>query len=500
MTTNQLHPGFAASTTRARLLTLARTPGSLWLETAGTRRASAQSIISTTPALWLRGTGNFLEIVPGPEGVRGWLRRFRDADPGPGDAFDRLQRIANRLRFSPTGTESPSGSKPPLFLGGLAGCFSYDLGRRFENLPHQLKTEVPWDFQLGLYDEVLLIGGDRAQEIRHHRLPGAPFTLLQRWQQLNTSPVQLPDPKAGLAGTLQTELSQAEHSEAVARIKAEIRAGSVYQANLTFRMRGRCPHPDSPLSTFARLLRDNPAPYAAYLDLPDCTLVSSSPESFLELQRDGRVQSQPIKGTIARLPQQPAEDRAQREKLIKSKKDHAELAMIVDLMRNDIGRVCEPGSVDRNPQLIAEAHPSVWHLVGTVRGQMGQGRDAFDLLRACFPPGSCIGAPKLRAMALLEELERSRRGPYTGAIGWIGLDGTLSLSVAIRTLLFQGQQVSFGVGGGIVYDSEADSEWHEALLKGRALVSALRSKEAAEKGWIESDRSRAGTETAEPCP
>jgi anthranilate/para-aminobenzoate synthase component I len=151
--------------------------------------------------------------------------------------------------------------------------------------------------------------------------------------------------------------------------------------------------------------------------------------------------------------------------------------MIVDLVRNDVGRVCTPGSVDRNPLLLAEAHPSVWHLVGDVHGQLAQGRDAFDLLRACFPPGSCIGAPKVRAMGILEQLEHSRRGPYTGAIGWVGLDSTMCLSVAIRTLVFRGAQVSYGVGGGIVYDSNAKDEWKEALLKGKALAAALLPEE-----------------------
>jgi len=150
--------------------------------------------------------------------------------------------------------------------------------------------------------------------------------------------------------------------------------------------------------------------------------------------------------------------------------------MIVDLVRNDIGRVCIPGSVNREAELLAEAHPSVWHLVGEARGQLSPGHDAFDLIRAAFPPGSCIGAPKVRAMQVLEGLERSRRGPYTGALGWIGLDSSAALSVTIRTLCFTGERVSYGVGGGIVYDSTPEDEWQEALLKGRALSDALRGR------------------------
>jgi para-aminobenzoate synthetase component 1 len=201
-------------------------------------------------------------------------------------------------------------------------------------------------------------------------------------------------------------------------------------------------------------------------------LVSASPESFLDLSTSGHVRSRPIKGTAPR-GRSPSEDNQLRERLLASVKDRSELSMIVDLMRNDIGRVCAPGSVDRCAELVAEAHPSVWHLVGEARGRLAPGRDVFDLVRAAFPPGSCIGAPKVRAMQVLEGLERSRRGPYTGALGWIGLDGAAALSVTIRTLCFSGGQVSYGVGGGIVYDSEPAAEWQEALLKGRALAEAL---------------------------
>ena len=159
--------------------------------------------------------------------------------------------------------------------------------------------------------------------------------------------------------------------------------------------------------------------------------------------------------------------------MIDSDKDRAELTMIVDLVRSDVGRVAALGSVSRAPEIECEGHPTVWHLVSDVAARLAPGKDAFDLLRACFPPGSCIGAPKIRAMSVIESLERSRRGPYTGSIGWIGADGSLGMSVAIRTLVFREGEVTYGVGGGIVYDSDAESEWEEALLKGRALAKAL---------------------------
>ncbi len=187
----------------------------------------------------------------------------------------------------------------------------------------------------------------------------------------------------------------------------------------------------------------------------------------------GKVRSRPIKGTAARISGDAEGKERERLGLLESEKDRSELSMIVDLVRNDLGRVCVPGSVDTQVSLEAEAHPTVWHLAGTVRGLLAQRKDAFDLCKAAFPPGSCIGAPKIQAMAEIESLERSRRGPYTGALGWVGLDGAMCLSVAIRTLEFGGGEVRYGVGGGIVYDSDPQAEWEEALLKGQALAAAL---------------------------
>jgi len=417
------------------------------------------------------------------------------ADPGPGPAFERLQLIARRLRISPSTSEPRGPGAPPPFRGGLAGCFSYDLGRRFEELPAHRQPELSWDFLLGLYDEVIAVCADTG-EFRHDSLPGSSCDLLQLWQGYGSGHLASAEPSAGITGPLRAELDEGSHREAVERIQEHICAGTIYQANLTFRCRAPCSDPEAPLATFLRLRRDNPAPYAAYMDLPGAAVVSTSPESFLELHRSGEVRSRPIKGTTGRALASPDEDAAARETLLSSAKDRAELAMIVDLVRNDIGRVCSPGSVNRCPELVAEAHPSVWHLVGNVTGRLSEGRDAFDLLRASFPPGSCIGAPKLRAMAILEELEASSRGPYTGAIGWLGLDGTMCLSVAIRTIVFADGTASYGVGGGIVYDSVPEAEWQEALLKGRALAAALLPSDPPQ----DSPHVRGGAGPVEPRP
>ena len=439
---------------------LVRRSGGLWLDTSSpVGSGGTESWVSAEPAVWLSGRGDELQVLAGPAGDRGWLARIAAVAPRRGSAFDRLAAVARGLRL-PTPARGSIG-----FRGGLAGSLSFDLGRSFERLPDRLPEELPWDFLLGLYDEVLQVGHDG--RTRWHRLPGTPPRLSR-----GSARARPALNGAGVAGPPRPEMTRTGHAERVGRIRQLIRDGTIYQANLTLRFAAPAPDPDAPLATFLRLRRRNPSPYGMYAELPGATIVSASPESFLELGGDRRARSRPIKGTAAR-GDTPEADAHAREALLASAKDRSELSMIVDLVRNDLGRVCAPGSVDRQPELVPEAHPTVWHLVGDVTGRLAEGRDAFDLIRASFPPGSCIGAPKIRAQAELEELELSRRGPYTGALGWIGLDGTMALSVAIRTLVFRDRRVSYGVGGGIVWDSDADAEWREALLKGRALAEAL---------------------------
>jgi para-aminobenzoate synthetase component 1 len=216
---------------------------------------------------------------------------------------------------------------------------------------------------------------------------------------------------------------------------------------------------------------DNPAPFSLFLETPHGTVISSSPERLLAA-RDRRVESRPIKGTAARDPS-PAVDRRLADGLLASEKNRAELLMITDLLRNDLGKVCEHGSV-RVPQLVQlESFPHLHHLVSTVVGRLRAGLDVFDALEAVFPCGSITGAPKRRAMEILRDLEPVPRGVYTGTVGWVGFDRTADLAVAIRTGVLAEGVFSFGAGGGIVADSEAPLEWSELLLKARALALAL---------------------------
>jgi para-aminobenzoate synthetase component 1 len=459
-----------------RLARISQRPGALWLDTSSsTGSAGPWTTIAAEPAVWVLGRGDRLQIEHGPRGGRGWKEAMRRADPRAGSAYDRLAVIWRTLSRTPTDLRGRPDSRSPVFTGGLAGCFAYDLGRSFEEVPDLLSTELRWDFLLGLYDEVLNVRLDTG-ELKHSGLPSpsgapAPTHLLEKWRVPEHGNEVPFNREARLDGTLAPDLTRDEHARCVARIREHIAAGDIYQANLTLRFRGPWTDPDLPIATHLRLRSSNPSPYGAYLDLPATRIVSASPEAFLSLSSDGRVRSRPIKGTRPRG--EGPEDQRLRDELLASEKDRAELAMIVDLVRNDLGRVCVPGTITRHEEIAAEAHPSVWHLVGEVEGRIEEEADAFDLLRASFPPGSCIGAPKIRAMQLIEGLERSRRGAYTGAIGWIGADGTMATSVAIRTIVFRDGRAQYGVGGGIVYDSDPATEWEEALLKGRALASAL---------------------------
>lgn len=231
---------------------------------------------------------------------------------------------------------------------------------------------------------------------------------------------------------------------------------------------------------YAELRRINPAPFAAFLQLPFARVISSSPERFLRLDKDRVAETRPIKGTRPRHAD-PGEDRRLVDELASSEKDRAENVMIVDLARNDLGRVCRIGSVSVPALFEVESYATVHQLVSTVRGVLAEGRDAIDLIRACFPGGSMTGAPKVEAMKIIDRLEPKERGIYSGALGYLGLDGTLDLSIVIRTLVVTEGRAFFGAGGAVVADSEAATEHEEMELKARALIEALENAERARR-------------------
>jgi para-aminobenzoate synthetase component 1 len=257
----------------------------------------------------------------------------------------------------------------------------------------------------------------------------------------------------------------------VQRVIDYIFAGDIFQANLSQRFQAPMPADLSGFDLYRRLRAINPAPFAAMIKSEDVHIVSASPERFLTL-RDGRVETCPIKGTRPRGAT-PEADRAFAAALLASEKDRAENVMIVDLLRNDLSRVCRDGTVEVPRLCELESFATVFHLVSTVTGILRPGLSAVDLLRACFPGGSITGAPKIRAMEIIAELEPTRRGPYCGSIGYVGFDGAMDSSIAIRTYAIKDGIVAFQAGGGIVADSRPADEYDETLAKARALIAAL---------------------------
>jgi anthranilate/para-aminobenzoate synthase component I len=281
-----------------------------------------------------------------------------------------------------------------------------------------------------------------------------------------------PDPPAPAcaAGRPRTSLPREVYLRSVARVRRLIEEGEIYQANLCQRF--DVAYDGDPFELQRALRRDNSAPHSAYLETPAFVLASSSPETFLRIQEKGRVETRPIKGTRSRHPDAAADEAAARA-LETSAKDRAELVMIVDLERNDLSRVCEAGTVRVRQLAALRTFPTVHHLEAEVVGRLREGVGAHGLIEATFPGGSITGAPKIRAMEILRRLEPERRGYFTGSLFWFGDDGSMDSSILIRTLVFDGERVSLGAGGGVVADSDPEGEWCESNHKVRFLAGAL---------------------------
>ncbi len=403
-----------------------------------------------------------------------------------------LDPIRRRLRALPT---EAVADLPP-FQGGAAGLLSYELGTAFERISRARCDEFQLpDAAVGLYDWVI------AWDHRQHRAwivsQGFPLTRpIEREQRarerlnfvqerLRASGAATPDfpapstrlpleslapqfPAPGLAG-LTSNFSRDAYVRAVERTIEWIFAGDIFQANLSQRL--LYPAQLDPIALTRRLRRRNPAPFAGTFLFDDWAVVSASPERFVAV-RDGQVETRPIKGTRRRVPT-PEADLYTRDELRESQKDQAENVMIVDLLRNDLSRVCTPGSI-RVPQLCSvETYETVQHLVSEVRGHLEGDRTVWDLWRAVFPGGSITGAPKVRAMEIIAELEPTVRGPYCGSLFYVGYDGSCDSNVLIRTFVCRRGWITCGVGGGIVADSDPAAEYEETLHKAAGMLRAL---------------------------
>ncbi len=413
-----------------------------------------------------------------------WLRtRGRDDNP-----FPRLAEWLARYR-----TETVPGLPP--FQGGVAGLFGYDLCHHVERLPRPRFDEFALsDLAVGLYDWVLafdhraqrtwLISTGLPETRPWRRRRRAAQRLLEVRRRLQAaSAASLSDTGPPLPATslcpqyplpilprLTSDFDRPGYLAAVRRAIDYVHAGDCFQVNVAQRLL----HPAAlaPLELYGRLRERNAAPFAGLFDLGGAVVASASPVRFLRVE-SGEVETRPIKGTRPRGTT-PEEDEARAAELLASAKDRAENVMIIDLMRNDLGRVCAYGTVRVPAVCRLESYRYVHHLVSEVRGRLRPGLGPIDLLRAAFPGGSVTGAPKVRAMEIIAELEPATRGPYCGALGYVGFDGTMDTNILIRTFTTARGWVQFPVGGGIVADSDPQREYEETLHKAEGLVRALR--------------------------
>lgn len=381
--------------------------------------------------------------------------------------FQRLRQALARL-----GSVTLSESDHALpFAGGLMGMLSYDFGQRLESLPQRAVNDIELpDARLGLYAWALI--SDHQQQRSYLMFhPALALEEQQRLQQLFAQqPTDSPVSEGfRLSTPFRPELSPEAYQQAIARIQDYIRAGDCYQVNFTQRFRAA--YQGDPWLAYQALRQACPTPFAAYMAWEDTVIASLSPERFLKVSQ-GQVETRPIKGTRPRGATLAA-DTQEVQQLQHSLKDRAENLMIVDLLRNDLGRSCKIGSI-RVPELFAlETYPNVHHLVSSVIGELAEGKDALDLLAGSFPGGSITGAPKIRAMQIIDELEPCRRQLYCGSLLYVDVRGEMDSSIAIRSLIFKQGQVHCWGGGGIVMDSQAEAEYQESLTKVRVLMQTL---------------------------
>jgi para-aminobenzoate synthetase component 1 len=453
-------------------------------------RLGRYSFLSADPVALVRSRGTASERID----MRTGAIRTIEGDP--------LSAI--RQLLAPH-TMPPVPGLPP-FQGGAAGYIGYDWGLTLERLPAPRYDDLGLpDVVMGVYDWALAWdhetsrawivstgmpetsdslrqerAAQRASAVLSHlshpshlrTAPSHPRTAPSHPSHFRTAPSH-PRPLAPsypLAADVRSSFSREGYLTAVERVREYILAGDIFQANLSQRF--EAPLTEPAWSFYTRLRRRNPAPFAAFLDFPEAVVVSASPERFLKVDRHAHVETRPIKGTRPR-GMGPEHDAALGQALAESAKDRAENLMIVDLMRNDLSRVCAPGTVRVAELFSLEHYATVHHLVSTVVGDLAPGADALDLLRAAFPGGSVTGAPKLRAMEVIAELEPSRRGVYCGTVGYLSVTGELDTSIAIRTAVVQNGRIYFSAGGGIVADSDPGQEYLETLDKARAMIDAL---------------------------
>ena len=442
------------------------------------QRLGRYSFLGSEPFLVMSSRGSEITLVRG-----------REHEVQHGNPFDAIGKLLEIYKLD----HCPA---PVPFLGGAVGYFSYDLCHFIERLPSTAIDDLKLpESYFAFYDVIMafdhlegkayLVATGFPETGEGQRLRRARMRLegMKAWLYAASPSQEASLPRKERLGEgefqpiqenrrvlLKSNFTPEEYTKAVNRVREYIAAGDVFQVNLSQRFEADLEIP--PYELYKRLRTVNPAPFASYLNFPGVAIVSASPERFLKVQGD-LVETRPIKGTRPR-GRDPVEDQRLAQELTHSSKDRAENVMIVDLERNDLGRVCLYGTVKVTELAILETFPTVFHLTSTIVGRLRRGKSNIDLLKATFPGGSITGAPKVRAMEIIDELEPTKRSVYTGSIGYLSFNEDMDINIVIRTFLIKEGKSYFQVGGGIIYDSDSEAEYVETLDKAKALIQALK--------------------------
>jgi anthranilate synthase component 1 len=446
--------------------------GSFLLESVeGGEQLARYSFLGSEPFLTFRSKGNLVTITEGESS------RTQLLEPGT-DALDLLKEVLSRYKL----VETPG---LPRFCGGAVGFMAYDMVRHFESLPDQTVDDINAEDCYFLFTDTILIFDHvkhRLKVLCNALVEGDPGAAYDRAaekidelvRQLRTPVMPFSSPPSKQKLKIEANMSQAQYEAAVERCKEYIAAGDAFQVVPSLRFSVQVDA--CPFELYRALRSVNPSPYMYYLEIGGKQVVGTSPEILVTVE-DEVVTVRPIAGTRPR-GDTPKEDARLAEDLLADEKERAEHIMLIDLGRNDVGRVSEYGSVKVTELMVIERYSHVMHIVSNVTGKLMKGKDVFDVTRACFPAGTLTGAPKVRAMEIIEELEPTRRGLYGGAVGYYSFNGDMDFAIAIRTMLVDGETAYVQAGAGVVADSVPENEYRECVNKAKALMAAIEMAEA----------------------
>jgi len=433
-------------------------PNSVILESSmNSHSLGRYSIIGIRPFLFFSSKGNDITLT-----------KNENKEHINGNPLELLRKLLKEYKVNKTDEKTP-------FCGGCMGYFAYDLVNFIEEIEQKNIDDLKLDdIALGFYNSAIIIDHllNKLSIACTSAGTNAVNENIENIKKMIAGVKSYKTPPQYNENNIISNFDKQEYIAIVEKAREYIRNGDIFQVNLSQRF--ETPIECSPQDIYLKLREASPAPFSAYLNFDEAQVISSSPERFLKINGHN-IETRPIKGTRPRGADVVTDIRMKNE-LLNSEKEHSELTMIVDLQRNDLGRICEFGSIVVQSHFEIEEYANVFHAVSTITGRLKNDIDVIDCLKATFPGGSITGAPKIRAMEIIEELERVKRGIYTGAIGYIGFDGTADLNIAIRTIVVKNKMAYYNVGGGIVWDSVAEKEYEETLHKGTKMLEVLGGK------------------------